>query len=34
MGIDAAKNDVNAFQRAQRTHPQLAVAHHQVRAFH
>ena len=32
--IDAAKDDVNTLQRAQRTHPQLAVAHDQIRAFH
>ena len=32
--IDPAQNHVDALQRSQRAHPQLAVAHHQIRAFH
>jgi hypothetical protein len=34
FGVDPAQDDVNPFQSAQRAHPQLAVAHHQVRALH
>ena len=32
--IDAAKNNVDAFQGPQRAHPQFAVEDHQIGAFH